>query len=202
MKATTLIIIFLTFILKQSFADCQACWTLKGVNITLNDNSTVVGYVMWNNGWLAMNFPDTEKQDNFSDSLFIYHQKLDRKLVVYKNIMTFDNLFSNHPIAINDIDTINIDNIKVIKQTKLEHDGLTGASYIQIISIQLANKLENPPVASYKFRSKLGPIDTYIISFNNDYNKEKLEEISKSDYFKNLGEFEMQSVYFFDFHFD
>jgi hypothetical protein len=194
------ILILFVFISTNLLADCQACWNLRSVKILKADGNIIEGYILWNKAWYHLYLKDPVSQESFGDSVLYYHVKEKQNIILYKEIVTFENLFGRSPLAINNIDTIDVSFVIKINPTPGQYNGLEGACQIQVISRDVVNLLSSPPIAIY---SELeGNPEVYFISYNKEYDINKLMELYQSDYFIKIKELEKVGVLILAFYWD
>jgi len=199
-KALLILIIGSILTINNLFGDCIACWHLKRVEITQQDGTTSLGYVLWNDLWAAM--IDTSFRNNFPESLIFVCKKYNTNIILYREIVVFEDQTFKNPLALDNIDTIKVDNISHIIARPDNFENLSGASGIHVITREIANKLKEKPYALYVFENELS--DIYILSYNKQFDKDKLIEISKTEYWDKdkIKEYEKQGLIFLTFGYD
>ncbi|MBK7095653.1 MAG: hypothetical protein IPH57_11605 [Saprospiraceae bacterium] len=99
-----------------------------------------------------------------------------------------------------DIDTIKVNSISRIISIPDSFENLTGASGIQVITKDIANKIKEIPYEIYI--TETGYSEVLILSYNKHIKKEKLVEISKTDFLNRKIEYEKLGIIILEFGFD
>jgi|WetSurMetagenome_2_1015567.scaffolds.fasta_scaffold549354_2 hypothetical protein len=61
------------FVTSDCFAECMACWKLKGVIVSLKNGKKIEGYALWNDAWAAISYQEKgklSKQKKFPKVIF------------------------------------------------------------------------------------------------------------------------------------
>jgi len=163
----------------DAIADCLACWNTQYVDIHLDDQQTISGFILWNNSWISYN--QNQSYDDFTDycdTLVEFYSSDGGQLLLIKYIDVFDHLLPRQPIAVHQVDTIDINHIHGIQKQFHAFNGLAGAGQIPFVSQFQQSLLANAPIDQIKVP---GPAlsDAYLFNYNSALRKEELALLSK-----------------------
>lgn len=184
MKKYLLLILLFLVINHDIYADCLACWETQAVEITLHDDSTKEGVILWNNSWAHTHYFDKriklDEMTEFCDTIYYtLTQSKETDLIVYHNVVTFKQVLPKTPMTYGDTDTINLDLIHSIKRIQSKNNKLQGAGPLVIIDKYQATLLENKPMAKY-ITPGAALSDAYYFSYDPEIKEEELIRVVKS----------------------
>lgn len=198
MKNLITTLIAITLLSSNAYGYCQACWSIKRVEIITCDSKTVNGYILWNDAWLMETDPSNKTQ--FPESVLKFLKLTDRQLIVHKNLVLFEKLFQKAPLSVYGQDTLNLKDICKISSVPDKFENIKGASRIDVISKKAAKQFKTKPLAIYSFDFALSTM--YFVSYNKDYDKDKLISLSKTQFWDKESEYEKLNVYFVEVGYD
>ena len=178
--------------LTEAKADCVACWTLELVEVTLADNTTKTGYMMWNDQWLNVSVSGCSFDDKVKKCFQESHLQ---GFVLYKQIYALGSHLPCEGVVTtqSSIDSIHMDKVKEITQLPDQKEKISGAGEITTQSEQSIKLLNKKPFCFYREEDTVS--ETYFLSYNNKIDVAQLQEIGKTrDYWLKRSSFEKQGV--------
>ncbi len=175
---TTVLLLLFT---KPILADCIACWELKYIRITLNNEKVIEGYFRWNEVWPKVFNKENKELNTFYQEVVVYKNYIGQKnLILYNQIyqiespLTFFALYTTTDL----VDTVNIENIKSIEIINLNEKSIVAAGDITDLEINSKKLLKKTPISFYHDEGICG--ETFFLSYNDRINEDSLKQISKT----------------------
>ena len=158
----------------NAFADCSACFVLRGVRVQTKNGQKISGYVAWNENLFKIDIHDIKFPDSLIDSKAWYSEFV----TLYTRIYSLSRLEKGLVTTRSGILKIRVSNVEKIIATPMRYDGYVGAGGLPIQSMTEIRWLtNNRPKAVFTVNYFVS--DRYIISYNRRVGKRELEEISK-----------------------
>ncbi|MDD3927047.1 MAG: hypothetical protein PHT33_10380 [bacterium] len=166
-----------------AYADCIACFELKGVKVELKNGKIASGYVAWNSAWFEAEGYKPKSPYALVDSKEANRRK--QPLVLYKKLYSIEKPFRKlhgeckpgTVLVTSEADTVKLPlaEIRHIKAKPMKYDGYTGAGNIPRYSKKALEMLINAePVAVIV--EDTGVSDDYYISYNQAISEKELKK--------------------------
>ncbi len=172
-----ILLVLASFLLASDvFGDCLSCWKTECVEISYIDGQKQKGYILWSDTWTAYPSEEYEGLSEFCDTIVHYFGKGNNVLILYKQIAVFDHLIPKTPLALDDMDTIDVQTIHGIRQLNNKFSGLDGAGSIPIISRAEMSIFKYKPSTIYKTAGS-GLSDAYYFSYDRSIGEEEIKAL-------------------------
>jgi hypothetical protein len=174
----TIIICVVLFILQNAAkADCLACWETQFIQIEYKNGSIEKGFMLWNKNWILDSNGNYDGLTSFCDTIAEFFDN--NELIIYKKIRSFNHLLPDVPIAINSMNSVNLENVNNLTKIENKFNHLQGAITIPEITEQEETLMLTKPIFIYKTFGD-GFSDAYFINYNPRYSEEHLKKIIES----------------------
>jgi hypothetical protein len=160
-------------IASDCFADCIACWELKGTIIHMKDGSKIEGYATWNEAWVES---ELRGKKQFPEVIFDPSANLMiTDIEVYTHIRSIKYPDDKALVTTRRPIRVEINEIKDVKLNPGPHDGYGGAGDLPVVSPRIADLLQTKPVASCEYGEGLA--DVYLLSYDKSFPSEELQRL-------------------------
>jgi hypothetical protein len=168
------------------YADCIACWQLKGAIVQLKSGATIEGYAAWNDSWAALGYHystgDDEKaleqalknMKQFPEVIFDPKAQIDG-IAVYTHLRSIKYPVASQLVTLRDPVKVNVKDLKDLKLNPGPHDGYEGAGRLPLVSERIADLLQTKPSASCHYDAGAG--DMYWVSYDKSFPEEELKRL-------------------------
>lgn len=163
----------------NAFADCSACFVLRGVRVQTKNGQKISGYVGWNEAWFKRDIYDIKFPDSLIDSKAWENTtpEFSEFVTLYTRVYSLSRLEKGLVTTKSGILKIRVSNVEKIIATPMRYDGY-GCAGLPIQSMTEIRWLTNNRPKAV-FTKNYFVSDRYIISYNRRAGKRELEEISK-----------------------
>jgi hypothetical protein len=162
-----IVFFFLMMLPMRGFADCIACFQLKGVEVILKDGRIVTGHMPWNDSWVAVR---TKTKKKFPDIVFELGKT--GSVSVYTHLKSIKYPI-NGVVATQKPLRIPISDVKQLIAKPGGFEGVDGATRLPVVSERIADLLQTPPEAFCTWDANVA--DVYWVSYNKNIPKAQID---------------------------